>query len=320
MNLNLSDEQQLLLNSVSRLFSVESSPARVRAAEASGFDAELWQQLVDFGITTMRIPASAGGSGMGLLEALLIAEEAGRHLVSVPLAESLPAARLLAQLDSPAAIALLDQAKQGELITLAPMPYGAGRSIALPGANAAVAVLVRHGDAILALTDLTAKPPSANLGSDSLQIWAADDRTVASHVIDSGSEACRAFEQAVEEWKLLKAAMLMGLAHQALKLAAAYSCERQQFGRAIGGFQGIAHPLADALTEIEGGQLLVRHAVWSIAQQQPDAAARVSMAWWWATQSSARAVARALHTFGGYGVSLEYDVQLYYRRAKAWGF
>ncbi len=43
------------------------------------------------------------------------------------------------------------------------------------------------------------------------------------------------------------------------------------------------------------------------------------MAWWWSTQSAGRAVARALHTFGGYGVSLEYDVQLYYRRAKAWG-
>lgn len=319
MNLNVSEEQQLLLNSVIRLLGVESSPARVRAAEGSGFDADLWRQLVDFGITTMRIPVSAGGSDTGLLEALLVAEEAGRHLVSVPLAESLPAARLLAGLDSPAATALLDRAKQGELITLAPQPYCAGRSIALPGANAAVAVLVRQGDAILALTGLAAKPPSANLGADSLQILAADDNTVESHMVASGIESCRAFEQAVEEWKLLKAAMLMGLAHQALKLAAAYSCERQQFGRAIGGFQGIAHPLADALTEIEGGQLLVRHAVWSIARQQPDAAALVSKAWWWATQSAGRAVARALHTFGGYGVSLEYDVQLYYRRAKAWG-
>ncbi len=56
----------------------------MRAAEARGFDADLWRQLVDFGITTMRIPASAGGSNMGLLEAVLVAEEAGRHLVSVP--------------------------------------------------------------------------------------------------------------------------------------------------------------------------------------------------------------------------------------------
>jgi alkylation response protein AidB-like acyl-CoA dehydrogenase len=319
MNLNLTEEQHLLLNSVTRLFSVESSPARVRAAEATGFDPQLWQQLFDAGIATMRIPASAGGTDMGLLEALLVAEEAGRHLASVPLAECLPVARLLAQLDSPAAATLLDQAKRGELITLAPLPCLAGHSIVLPGAGAAVAVLVRQGDVILALTDLAAKLPSANLGADSLRILAADDNSVEKHIVASGNQACRAFEQAVEEWKLLKAAMLTGLAHQALQLAAAYSCERQQFGRAIGGFQGIAHPLADALTEIEGGQLLVRHAVWSIARQQPDAAAQVSMAWWWATQSAGRAVARALHTFGGYGVSLEYDVQLYYRRAKAWG-
>ena len=64
--------------------------------------------------------------------------------------------------------------------------------------------------------------------------------------------------------------------------------------------------------------MLLWHAATAIAHKEADAAALVSMAWWWAGQSANRAVARALHSFGGYGVSLEYDIQLYYRRARAW--
>src|SRR6185369_12736153 len=101
-------------------------------------------------------------------------------------------------------------------------------------------------------------------------------------------------------------------------MAADYAIERHAFGRPIGSYQGIAHPLADAISEVEGAELLVRKAIWAVARGHTDAGALVSMAYWWASQSAARAVARSLHTFGGYGVSLEYDIQLYYRRAKAW--
>jgi alkylation response protein AidB-like acyl-CoA dehydrogenase len=112
--------------------------------------------------------------------------------------------------------------------------------------------------------------------------------------------------------------MINGLARKALEMAAAYAVERHAFGRPIGGYQGIAHPLADTLSEVEGAELLLRKAIWAVARDHADASALVSMAYWWATQSAVRAVSRALHTFGGYGVSLEYDIQLYYRRAKAW--
>lgn len=319
MNLSLSPEQLLLRDTLARLFASESSPTRVRAAEARGFDPALWQRLVELGIPTMRIPEAAGGGAMGLLDALLVAEEAGRRLASVPLAECLPAARLLAQFESPAATWLLGRAHDGAVITLVPQPLVAGTALAMPGGGAAEAVLLRQGDTLYALTGLANAGIAANLGSDSVYLLDTDHQRLERLTLASGAEACNAFQAAVEEWKLLKAAMLNGLARQAIQLAADYSRERIQFGKAIGSFQGIAHPLADALTEVEGGQLLTWHAVWSIAQGEPEAAALVSMAWWWATQSSARAVARALHTFGGYGVSLEYDVQLYYRRGLAWG-
>src|SRR3546814_14144187 len=69
--------------------------------------------------------------------------------------------------------------------------------------------------------------------------------------------------------------------------------------------------------DIDGAQLLCWWAAARLAEGAADAAAIISMSFWWAADTSGRAVERALHTHGGYGLSLEYDVQLYHRRAKA---
>ncbi|MGH7338023.1 MAG: acyl-CoA dehydrogenase family protein, partial [Myxococcota bacterium] len=125
-------------------------------------------------------------------------------------------------------------------------------------------------------------------------------------------------QAAREEWRLLTAAALTGLAWRALEIGADYAKSRIQFGRPIGAFQGLAHPLADAATAVSASQLLVQYAIWSIKTGQPEAGARICTAFAAAAESAGTATARALHAHGGYGLSLEYDIQLYYRRAKAW--
>jgi len=318
MNLNLTDEQLMLRDSVARLLQAESSPARVRQAEPIGFDRKLWMQLVATGITAMRVPESAGGGGMGLFEAALVAEEAGRHLASVPLAEVLPATRLLSTLAGESATRLLAAALDGGVVVLLPAELRRDALQVVPLASGGV-VLALEGEQVIAISKLAAEP-QPNLGSAAIaaMVLSGEYATGEREVVASGADARKAFLAAVEEWKLLKAAMLAGLARRALEMAATYASERQQFGKLIGSFQGIAHPLADALAEVEGARLLVWHAIWSIARAEREAGATVSMSWWWATHATANAVARALHTFGGYGVSLEYDIQLYYRRGKAW--
>lgn len=318
MNLTLTEEQQMLRDSVARLFRLESSPARVRDAEAAGFDRKLWMQLLLGGIVTMRLPEAAGGSGMSLFDAALIAEEAGAHLASVPLAEAVPAARLLAGFSAESATLLLAAVLDGELVMLLPQEVRRDEAQLVPVLSGGVA-LALDGDCVVAFRKLAA-PIGPNLGADPFALLMLSGELAAGEreILAQGPSARAAFLAAIEEWKLLKAAMLAGLARRAVEMAAAYAGERQQFGKLIGSFQGIAHPLADALTEVDGARLLVWRAIWAIAHQKREAAAYVSMAWWWATQSSARATARALHTFGGYGVALEYDIQLYYRRAKAW--
>ena len=96
MRLQLSEEQELLRDTFAELFATESSCERVRAAEPLGFDPALWKTLVETEVVGIRVPESCGGTGASLLDAALVAEQAGRHMASAPLLEAIVAARLLA--------------------------------------------------------------------------------------------------------------------------------------------------------------------------------------------------------------------------------
>ena len=103
MNFDLTEEQEMVRETFARFLDENSSPVRVRAAQSgdngpSGFDADMWRGLAELGAFAMRVPEASGGMDMGLFEAALLMEEAGRTLASGPLAEALVAARLLGQL------------------------------------------------------------------------------------------------------------------------------------------------------------------------------------------------------------------------------
>ena len=320
MNLQLSEEQQLVRSTFARLFAEQSTPDRVRAAERTGFDAGLLASLASVGALGLRVPAGQGGAGGSLLDAALLAEEAGRRLASVPLLETLVALPLLARADCPEAGEWLEAALGGERVVSLDLrcdegeddPFIAGGLVsdAVIGLrDGALVLFPRKGDA-------TAEPAPLNLGSSALaRRHVFEDE---GPVLLSGDVAREAYDAAVAEWKLLMAAALAGLAREALERAGRYACERQQFGRLIGSFQAVAHPLADSAAEVEGARLLSWKAIAAIAAGDGSASSLVSMSFYWSSRAATRAVACALHTHGGYGLSLEEDIQLYHRRAKAW--
>jgi 3-oxochol-4-en-24-oyl-CoA dehydrogenase len=311
MKLSLSDNQDLLRDTAARLFAEQSTSVQVRAAEASGgFDPALWQRVVSMGLVGMR---AAAGNESSLFEAALVAEEAGRYLASVPLIEAIVAAALLQR--AGADPALVERATEREVATLALRPVVAREPQLLPAGAVASLVLALDGDVLVALerSGIGARLGAAPSPVELIDLSAEPGKRI---VLASGEAARALHAAAVEEWKLLAAALLAGMARRALELAGAYSCERVQFGRPIGSFQGVAHPLADSATDIDGAQLLVRRAIWAIAERRSDAAESVAMAWWWTGRAAERAALRSVRAFGGYGVSLEYDVQLYFRRIK----
>ena len=318
MNFQISEDQQMLRDTFARYLDENSSMARVRAAEASGFDPELWRGLAELGAFSLRVPESAGGVGMGLLDAAVLMEEVGRTLASGPVAETLVAARLLALLDTADTNKLLERVLAGEtVVSLAFHDVACEPVQWIAGGSAAEVIIARDGDQIILVTvPAAARKGEPNLASTPLaEIQLAD----AQRVVVSKSEAGRKlFAQAIEEWKLLIAAALAGLSREAIKLAAAYACERSAFGQRIGTYQAISHPLADLICDVDGGKFLIWRAIRDIADERPQSGAEISLAAWWNIDTAGRAVAQALHTYGGYGLTTEYDIHLYNLRAKAW--
>lgn len=315
MNFAPSDDQTMVVDTFARFLDEHSSMARVRAALPSGFDADLWRGIAEMGAFALRVPEESGGLGLGTFDAALIMEEVGRTLASGPIAEAIVAARLLAEVgesqvlerlvagDAVVGLALHD-------IEVQPRQWIAGGAVA-------EAIVARRGEDVV----LVSVPESARHAEEDLAftpIAEIDFAALDARVLASGDGAITTFAAAVEEWKLLVAAGLAGLSREALRLAAAYASERKQFGQLIGTFQAISHPLADLLSHVDGGKLLVWKAIRNAADRSADAGAGVALALWWNATHGARVVTQALHTFGGYGLTTEYDIYLYNLRAKAW--
>jgi alkylation response protein AidB-like acyl-CoA dehydrogenase len=314
MDFNPSDEQRQLVDAFDALYAKWSTPQHVRSAEPEGFDAALWQQLSAAGAIEMGVPSASGGSGASLLDLELVAEQHGRYLGSAPLLECQVAARLLARLPGAAAAALLSSVLEGaQIVTLALHPVRAGALTLVPGGAAADAVLARHGDRLVCVPVQGNRTFVPNLGSLPLSDVRLPDATT-----DLGLDGANCHALAVNEWMALMGGALNGLAQRALEIGVDYVKEREAFGLPIGAFQAVAHRLADSATALDGSLLLARKAAWAadnLPQRQAELAA---MSFAFAAETARDATYRSLHFHGGYGFMMEYDIQLYFRRAKAW--
>jgi len=298
----MSSERELLRDAVSNLYDKESTPQRVREAEALGFDAQLWDALSAFGITTMGVAEALGGGGATLGDLAAVAAVHGAHLGSVPLVEAVVAARLLATVGAEAPVGLT---------VLAPRP-AEGRTVSLvPGAATADHVVVLDADRLVVVPGHGVRRRTTELGA------AADVHVIGEQVLLSGPDAVAAFAHALDEWRVLTAGACAGLASAVLDIGVAYAKDRHQFGVPIGSFQSLQHRLADRATEVDGAHLLADEAAAYLDDRDPLASAAAAEAYWYCSRVAERVAAWALHVHGGYGFMLEYDVQLYLRRAKA---
>jgi alkylation response protein AidB-like acyl-CoA dehydrogenase len=114
---------------------------------------------------------------------------------------------------------------------------------------------------------------------------------------------------------ILADAMANGGCDHALEITTQYAKDREQFGKPLGAFQALSHYLADARTVADGSKLLTYEAAWAHSTGRP-LAKLAPMAKLFAGNSFRDATAMAQQVFGGVGFTLEYEIQLYFRRAK----
>ncbi|MFM7064300.1 MAG: acyl-CoA dehydrogenase family protein, partial [Actinomycetes bacterium] len=118
------------------------------------------------------------------------------------------------------------------------------------------------------------------------------------------------------EANILLAAQAVGGCTQALDMTVEYSKERVQFDKPLGSFQALSHYMADAKTAIDGARLLTYEAAWAHSAARP-VNRLAPMAKLFACNSYRDTTAMAQQIFGGVGFTLDYDIQLFFRRAKA---
>ena len=218
------------------------------------------------------------------------------------------------------------------------------------GAVANVFLALCDGD----LLAVSSPPPLVSLPNTAdLPIANREIPIVSSEVatLASGTDAVSHFRRAVSEWQALTAATICGLGQRALQIGVDYALERHQFDRPIGSFQAVQHGLADAATELEAAYYLCQRSLWMLDAEDasasqlstnrphgntpndnptassknipaepaaPDAQTFTAMAFLFTSEATQRTAASSLHYHGGYGYAEEYDIGLYYRRAKGW--
>jgi alkylation response protein AidB-like acyl-CoA dehydrogenase len=317
VDLRPTDEQAAVIDVFAALGERWCSTEEVRRHEELGFSPELWARVVATGAPGMAVPSTFGGADAGLLDLALAVEQLGRRLAPVPLVEHAVAARLLARLVAP------EQMPEGlvegaAIATVALRPAIGHLARLVPAGAVARHVVARDGDELVLATSDPPEVAVTNLGSAPLADRAVGGAPPQRLVLASGPDAPAGHDAARTEWRVLTAASLVGLGAQALEIGREYVSERHQFGVPIGSFQAIQHGLADCKVGMDGARLLARKAAWAVDHELPEGSELASMAFLFAAEQAQATATHVLHCHGGYGFMEEYDIQLYYRRAKAW--
>lgn len=293
MRFALPDDAVALRDGLRKVLASACTPATIRAAWDGSACEPLWKELGAFGVLGLLVGEDRGGLGLDELSFVAALEEAGYAGVPGPLVETVAA---LAALDLPADGSARVAVQRGD----GPVPY----------AGVATHVLRLPEGALLSAFETSAVEtvdPSRQL--------AAVTGTGTPVALDADALELRA--------TLGTAAFLLGLARRQLDLTVDYLKTRKQFGVAIGSFQGLKHPLAEAVVGTEFAWPVVLHAGYALAQGQPDAVLHVSHAKAAAGDAAYRLSRVCLQAHGAMGYTVEYDLHLFAKRtwalAKDWG-
>jgi 3-oxocholest-4-en-26-oyl-CoA dehydrogenase beta subunit len=322
VDFTLTEQQEEVRSLAERLFQDRATVDRVKAAEASadGIDLDLWAELARTGLVGLALPEEHGGGGLGLVELCLVLEQQGRVVAPVPLLATVTAAMAIAELGSAeqrstwlprvaAGDAILTSGLEGsDTVSVDAAGRLSGACPCLPAGHVADAVLVAAGDGTLHLVD-----PAAAAGRE---VAVTTSRERQAHLVLDGTPAEPVGGPGGAEWLRQRAmvglcALQVGVGEAALRLAAGYTSHRQQFGKPLSTFQGVALKAADAYIAIQAMRATMWQAAWRLAEGL-DADDAVLVAKWWAADGGHRVVHAAQHLHGGMGADVDYPVHRYF--------
>lgn len=341
MDFTLTEEQQAIAELADTIVGEQCTPEVLRAVESGPDDlaANAWKAVAAADLLGLALPESFGGSGLGLVEAALVAQKVGRHVAPVPYWTSTAAALAVARWgdesqqarwlpgvangSAPLAVAPWHPVDSGEIGARPVAGEGDwalhGTATPVPWAGQAAALVVpaqTDSGPGLFLVDLAAagvtRVDEQAINHEPAQTVTFDG-TAATRLGSDGDDAV--------EWSTLRTcallgATMLGVCEGALAITAAYVTERKQFGSPIGTFQAVAHRCADAYVDTEAIRLTNLQALWRLQADHPEADDAVAVATFWATDGGHRVVHAAQHLHGGIGMDVDYPIHRYFRWEK----
>jgi alkylation response protein AidB-like acyl-CoA dehydrogenase len=307
MDFRLTDEQEMLAETVSRLFADTCTGADLRRllAENAARDAARWDAIAEMGLPGLMVPENMGGAGLGPVEMALVAIAAGHAALPEPLIEH-------------AGVAVPMLVAAGIDISDGTIAVGHPRNPLVADADTASALLLADGTAVHLVPAADVRLTRRESIDPFRRLFAVDWRPSAATLIAEGG-----WDRALDHGALFAAAQLLGLAQRAIDLSVAYAKERQQFGKPIGSFQAVKHHLATAQVKVEFARPVVLAAAALLAEGSPLASMRISHAKLAATHAAEIATHAAVQVHGAMGYSWEVDVHFVLKRAlalgQAWG-
>lgn len=353
MEFRFTEEQQMIRESAESFLRDNSTSAAIRKAMATeqGYDAGLWQRLCnDLCFQTITIPEEHGGMGLGYVELVAVLEQMGRFLLCSPYFSTvcLAGTALYVAADAQQQSEYFGRIINGE--TGALLLNDSGRSsdvtaqytksgdtyilngkyrYVIDGHTAQFFVAVARGEQGTGLFVL----PATTKGIARRWLPTIDQtRKQAEVILDQvvlPASQCLLTNAHNELAKILQLATIATAAEQAggaqqiLDMTVAYTKSRVQFNRPIGSFQAIKHQLADMMLKAEVARSAIYYAAcvaddaWRcgpLAAELPEAS---SVAKAWCSDAFFHNAGTAIQLHGGVGFTWEYDVHLYFKRAKS---
>ena len=349
----LTDDQRMLQDVVRPFMAEEGAiKAQLRHWRDSGckdgFGHGLWKQLAELGLTGILIPDSAGGAGLGQVEANLVLEEIGRNLTPSPfLTTSVAAVRALegsAQAarwypgivagDTIAALAIdegkrhdpegtaLEAKRQGNGFLLNGQKqfvvHGASADVLLVAARTAGAPGETKGVTLFAVPRDTAGVEVENVSladsSKAARLTLGDVALDADAVVGEVDDGWAPLSRALGAGRAGAASELVGIAAGASEMTFEYLKQRKQFGRLIGEFQALQHRAAHLYGEIEIARAAAMKAAQLIDAGDPRADLFTAVAKAKAGKVARLSVQEGVQMHGGIGMTDEHDIGLYMKR------
>lgn len=321
-----------------------------------GFSRELWKEMAEMGWAGVLVPEENGGAGFGYVGAGLIAEEVGRNLSATPLLSTavLAVTALLRGGSAAQKETLLPAIAGGDLLIaiatdersrhaphhIATRAVGSSGKFKLNGkklqvldghvADRLIVTARTSGDVesrdgiTLFLVDAKANGVTITRTAevDSRNAAVVELRDVAvteSDVIGTFDKGAVVLDAVLDAGRAVLSAELLGIAAEAFERTLVYLREREQFGVKIGTFQALQHRAAHLFCEIELLRSVVLRTLQALDAQEPTAASLVCLAKGKAGDVARLATNEAVQMHGGIGMTDEFDIGFFMKRARAAG-